>query len=443
MSVPSFISDFMSIFSECASKPSMTRLCELLTARILAIGKSTISNLARVYGLDPYACPWHHVFSRYSISLWPFSLTLIRLIISTFSISRNVILAIDDTTCLHKGPKVFGRAKHRDGVRSSHGTLVPLMGHKWVVLSIVVRIPGTFRQWALPIAVGLCRSSEFAKSQKKRHKTPAHIGRLLVAKIKRSFPKINFIIVGDQGFGQHQSAKDFSKPGLTLVSKFYPDAVLRGLPQPKKKGQPGRQQTMGARLPKPSEVVNLTENFSKATVSWYGGGERDVEFIANEGFWYRQGKGVVKVKWVFVRDITGTHRDEYLYTTDTNLSPEEVISLFTSRWAIETTFQECKGQLKIESTRVWSERSTLSLIPLIFGMYSMVVLITKDKVTNSTRFPISWPGKKGPTFSDMILILRRNTWEAYLNINTQMDQGTYAIRSSEIRKIIGALCQSG
>ena len=439
MDIPSIINDFMSVFSGCASKASLARINQVFTARVITIGKSTISNLSRVCGLDPYASPWHHVFSRYSISLWPFAFKLIQLIINTFSSNEFSILAVDDTTCLHKGPKVFGRAKHRDGVRSSHGMLVPVMGHKWVVLSIVVRIPGTFRQWALPVAVALCRSSEYAKTINQRHKTPAHIARLLVAKIKRKFPQRKFIIVGDQGFGQHQTAKDFSKPGLTLVSKFYPDAVLRGLPKPKKKGQPGRQQSMGARLPKPSEVVETTQNFIKATVSWYGGKNREVEYISDEGYWYRQGKGVVKVKWVFVRDITGTHRDEYLYTTDTSLTSENIISLFTSRWAIETTFQECKEHLKIESTRVWSKKSTLTLIPLIFGMYSVSVLITHDKIKSSEKLFLSWPAKKGVAFSDMILFLRRNIWEDRLNINTQAPTSPLTIELEEIEKIMGAL----
>ena len=51
----------------------MMRLTEILIARIITIGKTTITNLSRVYGFNPYNSPWHHLFSRYRISLWSLS----------------------------------------------------------------------------------------------------------------------------------------------------------------------------------------------------------------------------------------------------------------------------------------------------------------------------------------------------------------------------------
>jgi len=52
----------------------------------------------------------------------------------------------------------------------------------------------------------------------------------------------------------------------------------------------------------------LVEPLVPATVSWYGGLDRKVELTGNTGWWYKAGKGLVPVRWVFVHDVQGTHR---------------------------------------------------------------------------------------------------------------------------------------
>jgi hypothetical protein len=37
---------------------------------------------------------------------------------------------------------------------------------------------------------------------------------------------------------------------------------------------------------------------------------------------------------VFVQDPTGTHRDEYFFTTGVELPPTEIVAAYTGRWAI-------------------------------------------------------------------------------------------------------------
>ena len=54
---------------------------------------------------------------------------------------------------------------------------------------------------------------------------------------------------------------------------------------------------------------------------------------------------------MFVKDLIGTHREEYFFTTDPALTPAQVITTYTGRWNLETTFQECRSCLGLESTR--------------------------------------------------------------------------------------------
>jgi DDE superfamily endonuclease len=443
MHIPYFLKDFMNNFEGCVTAPSLMRLTEILVARIITIGKSTITNLSRVYGFDPYNSPWHHLFSRYRISLWALSFALIDLIRKNFLVDGlPLVLAVDDTTCLHNGKKVFGKAKHRDAVRSSHSTNVLLWGHKWVVISVIIKLPYSNRAWALPIAVALCRSSDFAKANNCRHKTPAHIARLLIARISRRFPDLTFIIVADQGFGQHATAKAFSRPNLTLVSKFYPDAVLHEEPKPREPGQKGRRRIRGKKLDKPLTVVSKSKPI-EAIVSWYGGGVRLVELVSGVGFWYREGKGLVKVRWVYVRDKSGTHRDEYLYSTDVELKPCQIVSLYTGRWAIEVTFQECKEHLKLEKTRVWCKNSVLTLVPLIFGCYSVIVLLYHENQKQFSEIrTIWWPKKTSITFSNMLFSIRYYVWKQQLFQDRPALMRLWNYKAKNEDAILHALCQA-
>ena len=46
-----------------------------------------------------------------------------------------------------------------------------------------------------------------------------------------------------------------------------------------------------------------------------------------------------------MEDLTGTHREEYFFTTAQDMSAIEVIDSYTGRWSIETTFQESRAYL--------------------------------------------------------------------------------------------------
>jgi hypothetical protein len=307
---------------------------------------------------------------------------------------------------------------------------------------LIIKLPYSRRAWALPIAVALCRSSDFAKANNCRHKTPAHIGRLLIARISRRFPDLTFIIVADQGFGQHATAKAFSRPNLTLVSKFYPDAVLHEEPKPKEPGQTGRPRIKGKKLDKPLTVVSKSKPV-EAIVAWYGGGVRLVELVSGTGFWYREGKGLVKVRWVYVRDKSGTHRDEYLYSTDVKLKPCQIVSLYTGRWAIEVMFQECKEHLKLEKTRVWSKNSVLTLVPLIFGCYSVIVLLYHENHKQFSEIhTIWWPKKTCITFSNMLFSIRYYVWKQQLFQDRPVLMRLWKFKAKNEDAILHALCQA-
>jgi hypothetical protein len=416
---PSAIRSFWQTFASVFTGPTYNRVLVLLLAAILTVGNHTVLNLLRtLHPLLPGSpSSYHRVFSHRHWSLWRLGFLLAAWIIAHFAPSGSIPLAGDDTVDEHRGKKVFGKGLHRDAVRSSHSYTAYRYGHKWVVLAILVRFPFASRPWALPILVALYRSPK-DKKKRGRHKTPSLLMRQMLKVVLRWFPDRHFVFAGDGGYGTHELARTAAKrpKRLTLVSRFYADANLyQPPPQTRGKKPAGRPRVKGARLPSPAEVVAKTKDRQKLNVAWYGGGRRDVEVVSGTAHWYKAGAGLVPVLWVYVHDCTGTHRDEYFFTTDVTLSVQAVIETFTGRWNIETTFQEMRAYLGLETTRGRCAQTVLRVAPCLFGLYSVVAVLYTQMPKRYTRLrAIEWPGKKDVTYSDAITAVRRWLWQDWV-----------------------------
>jgi len=181
-------------------------------------------------------------------------------------------------------------------------------------------------------------------------------------------------------------------------------------PGKRKAGDQGRPRIKGAALPKPEAVVRRSKA-KRLKVRWYGGGHRKVEVIHGTGQWFKSGYGLVPVQWVFVRDLEGTHRDEYFFTTDMSMSAKAVIELYGARWNIETTFQEMRSHLGLETTRGWSRQTVLRTAPCLFVLYTLVVVLYDHLPAKRQRSGFNhWPGKEHVAFSDMIASVRAYLW---------------------------------
>ena len=254
--------------------------------------------------------------------------------------------------------------------------------------------------------------------------TPARLARGLMAVLVRWFPDRRFVFLGDGGYGSHELARFFRRlrrrgRRATLVSRFHPKANLYTEPPPPppgKKSGGGRPRVKGEKLPSPQQVVAATPagRRTRATVGWYGGGTREVELVTGTGHWYKGGGGLVEVRRVFVRDRTGTHRDEYFFSTDASMAPERIVTLYTGRWCIEVTFEEVRAWLGFETTRQWASRSVLRAGPCLLGLFSVVALVYAEAVRlrGGTAEPrkTDWYDKPEPTFADAIRHVRRLFW---------------------------------
>jgi hypothetical protein len=278
-----------------------------------------------------------------------------------------------------------------------------------------VRFPFTRRRWALPVLVALYRSAAENRRRGRRHKTPPQLLRQLRRVLLRWFPRRRFVCAADGNYATHDLARLAARypARLTYLSPFYADANLYEPPPPVAPGKkgPGRPRQKGKKLPSPQDVVPLVKQRQCLRVAWYGGGRREVEVVTGTGHWYQAGTGLVAVLWVWVRDGTGTHRDEYFFTTDVRWTATQVIETYTGRWNLETTFQEMRAALGLETTRGWREPTVLRVAPCLFGLYTVVAALYVQLPARRRRAGvISWFGKKDVTFSDTLGAVRRWLW---------------------------------
>jgi hypothetical protein len=394
------------------TQPTYARFLTLVAAALLTTGRRTVANLLRTLRhLAPgHRTNYHRVLSRAPWSgLW-LGCALAGFLLRHLLPDGPVVLVGDDTVDGHQGKKVYGKARHRDPVRSTKSYTAWRYGHKWVVLAVLVRFPFATRPWALPILVDLYHSEEDNRRRRRPHRTPAQLMCRLVRLVLLRFPERRFVFVGDAGYGSHEVARFCRRHGqrLTLVSKLHPDANLYEPPPPY--AGKGRPRVKGQRLPKPQEAVAAAGKRQRLRVAWYGGGERRVEVISQTAHWYKAGHGLVALRWVFVSDREGTHRDEYFFTTDPTLLPAAVIGLYCGRWNIETTFQECRSCLGLESTRGRCRSTVLRAGPCLLGLYSVVAVLYQQLPESKRVGAIEWEGKSGVTFSDALSAVRRWLW---------------------------------
>jgi len=399
------------------SRPTHRRFVLLAMAAILTLGGRTITNLVRVLGVLAPGHPssYHRVFSRNRWSLSALAHRYVAAVLARFVPRGPILLAGDDTVTEHPGPHVFGKGRHRDPVRSTHAYTAFRWGHKWVVLALLVPVPWATRRWALPLLVALYRPKEENLKQRRRHKTTAQLLGQMIRILMRWFPERSFVVTADGNYATHELAELAARAPrrLTLVSLFYANANLVQ-PKPEYSGS-GRPRKKGKDLPSPAEIVESTKQRQALKVAWYGGGQRRVEVVTGTGLWYKSGRPLVNLRWVFVHDLSGTHRDGYFFTTDATMSVRSLIETYTCRWNIETTFEEVRSYLHLETTRGWSRDTVLRVGPCLFALYTIVVWLYAELPGGWIGVRVvDWPGKRDVTFSDAITMVRRWLWREWV-----------------------------
>lgn len=414
LDLPQAILHIFTLFSPLFSRSVFRNVSELFLGHILCKNRRTIADILRQLGLKNVKN-----YSKYHWALsgakWcPIRGAKILLARLGKICSKDIVISIDSTIERRKGPQIKGLGRQRDAVQSTKENKVLVIGLNWLVCAIHVRFPWTSKIYACPFFSILMRPENPLSSSKnksdlkkgRRHKTLNEWASQIVRIIAKWIGKIkNITIVADSAFATYVLANTCIDAGVSLISRMRLDARTFEFPTINKKGRP---RLVGKRLPTFEKLAKEpSQVWQRTNVKWYGGINKEVEFLTGTCLWYGYGIRPVPIKWVLIK-IEG--EISVLFSTNLNHTCEYVIETFVERWQIENTFEECRRHLGVETQRQWSDKAIDRTTPCLFASYSIINLmaleLTKEKNENIPMQECSWYKKKQPTFSDVINYLR-------------------------------------
>lgn len=398
----------------------------LVVGAILTSGKRTVSAVLRVMGLgqEKNYAKYHHVLNRAVWSGQEASAVLLHLLLKTFAIKDEaLVFGIDETIERRWGEKISARGIYRDPVRSSHSHFVKASGLRWMCLMWLTEIRWAQRIWALPFLTVLAPSERYYTERERSPKKLTDWARQMVFQLRRWLPEHALIVVGDSTYAALEflhACQSLVRP-VTVITRLRLDAALYE-PAPPYSGR-GRPRKKGKRLPTPQQILeNEATVWTPVKVPWYDRHEREVELFSTQVVWFHYGLPAVPIRYVLIRDLTGKFAPQALLSTDLTMSPEQILAYFMRRWQMETTFQQVRTHLGVETQRQWSDKAIARTTPILMGLFSLVTLLANALILQEGISPRSaaWYSKTLPTFSDALALVRSHLW-AYWTFHMSLD----------------------
>ena len=412
---------------------------------MLTPGKHTVSAALRMMGLSQAGdfALYHHVLSQARWDSRAIARKLLAMILDRFLPVGALIIGIDDTIERRWGPKIAARGIYRDPVRSSHGHFVKASGLRWLSFMAMMPLPWAKRRWALPFLTVLAPSQRYNESKGRRHKKLVDWARQGILQVKRWLPNRLIIIVADSTFSAIELIAAVRRH-VCFVSRLRLDANLFEPPPDCRSGKRGRPPKKGRKLPKLAEILSdpATAWTTISMSEWYGGERCRLDIATGTAIWYHSGLPPVPIRWVLVRDPAGIRKPQAFLCTDLDATPAVILGWFVHRWSMETTFQETREHLGVETQRQWSDLAIARTTPALLGLFSLITLWAAEAKVALMLHPRSaaWYAKDGLTFSDAVATVRRVLWGVpNLSISWKNPQ-TVEIPAALLQRLTEAVC---
>ncbi len=110
-------------------------------------------------------------------------------------------------------------------------------------------------------------------------------------------------------------------------------------------------------------MIDLLNYLINGSPQWYNAQQRRLLVATGTALWHHAGIAPVPIRWVLVRDPSGAHGPAAFLSTDLDAQPATILRWFVSRWRVETTFQQVRAHLGVETQRQWSDLAILRTTP--------------------------------------------------------------------------------
>ncbi|MCB0204908.1 MAG: transposase [Anaerolineae bacterium] len=391
-------------------------MVELIVGTLLARGRRTVAAALRSVGKSDEQnwSKYHHVLNRAKWSGLHASSLLLNLIVITFvPVGGVVTIAVDETLERRWGPRIRKRGHWHDSRSSSKRFHVSNSGLRWLVLAVVVRVPWTSYAVALSFLSVLLTTPKVSEALGKPHRTVADATQRVVAWLRRALAGYPIRLVGDGAYAVIKLGLACQAHQVTLILPLRMDARLFEPPCRPLEKRIGRPPVVGARLPSLQEVASsLTTQWHRSQLPWYGGGLAVMDWTTGTARWYSTGKPPLVIRWGLIRDPAGIQPLRAFFSTDIHLAPSVVVAGFVDRWTLEVTYEESRAHLGIETQRQWSDLAIERTTPALFGLFSLVVLMTNALFLDGDVpcQQAAWYPKSRATFHDLLFSVRQALW---------------------------------
>jgi DDE superfamily endonuclease len=440
--ITTVLQEFETVFS----RPTWCKVQVLLIGTLLARGRRTVAAALRQMGLQEATSfsLYHHVLSRARWSALEVSRRLLHLLVRTFvAVGGELTFVIDETLERRWGRRITLRGHDRDPLASSKQRSVAASGLRWIVLTLVITPPWTQRPWALPVLSTPAPTPEASQRLGRRHKTVPQRARQMILVVRRWLPGVELTVIGDQTYSVHELGGACARWGVRLLAPLRLDAALYAPAPPRRPGTNGRPRVKGKCLPQLKQVLQEAQTiWHPVRVRWYNGRRRALEVTSGTAVWYRIGQPVLPVRWVIVRDPRGQLDPRAYVSTCPSDRPRDLVRRFVHRWTIETTFEESRAHLGLETQRQWSDQAIARTTPCLFGLYSVVALLA-HALHPDGKIPVhrtAWYQKSQATFSDVLAVVRRHFWGTRSYSTSAHDPDLVEIPWADLSRLTQAVC---
>jgi len=323
--------------------------------------------------------------------------------------NSRLLVALDDFINPKTGRKIFGCAHIFDHAAKTNQSKYP-WAQNVVMVGLLKRIKG---RWAcLPLAHRFYMPKKAIVSKSNNMNIPGETTSFhtkleqaaeMLVQLAHHFVGVTVTVVCDSWFGNNGLFKPLRKQigaSVHLLSRLRSNTVLYAMAPKRAIGKRGRSRKYGNRLGTCAEVAAMTKTKASSHCVFLYGHYRDV-LSFTKVVMLKTLKCPVRVVWVFRKTQWVA-----LFSTDLNLSTQQIIEYYGARWKIESGFKEIKQDIGSSKSQTRNAHAVINHINSSM-MAATVTWIYGARLENIPERRHKVRGRNNFAFSDLRHIIAK------------------------------------
>jgi hypothetical protein len=321
----------------------------------------------------------------------------------------RLLIALDDFINPKTGRKIFGCSHIFDHAAKTNQSKYP-WAQNVVVIGLLKRIKG---RWAcLPLAHRFYLPKKAIDAKLDNMKVPgkdtSFVTKLeqaveMVTQLARHFAGIDITVICDSWFGNDGLFNPLRKQlgdSVQLLSRLRSNTVLYMMPHSRMPKKRGRHRKYGLRLGSCAEMASRFISRASVYRVFLYGKYRDVKAFSRTVM-LKTLKCPVRVVWVFRKTQWIA-----LFSTDMDLSVEQIIEYYGARWKIESGFKEIKQDIGSSKSQTRNPYAVINHINFSM-MAATIIWIYGTRLENIPERRHKVKGRNSFAFSDLRHIIAK------------------------------------